>query len=250
MEDLVAIGYSREMAGHILTLLGEEDLLEAYLLRGSRQGCIPVCRGDARFPQRLTRKLGADAPGCLWCKGELSLLGTPMAALVGSRDILPLNREFAREAGRQAARQGYTLVSGNARGADRTAQSACLEAGGRVISVVADGLEDKMPCESMLYVSEEDFDAEFSSQRALSRNRLIHSLGSRTRGAQCSNGHGGTWEGTERNLRCRYSPVFACRDGSDAMRRLSQMGAELIGIDEMGDFPGLESREISFLNRL
>ena len=36
------------------------------------------------------------------------------------------NRTFAEEVGRQAALQGLTLVSGNARGADRAAQESCV----------------------------------------------------------------------------------------------------------------------------
>jgi DegV family protein with EDD domain len=58
----------------------------------------------------------------------LEILKSPGISLVGSRDLNPINEEFAREAGKQAALQSYTLVSGNARGADKTAQNACLAA--------------------------------------------------------------------------------------------------------------------------
>ena len=101
----------------------------------------------------------------------------------------------------RAAEEGLTLVSGNARGADRTAQEACLAAGGRVISIVADELSKQARRRNLLYLSEDDFDGAFSTQRALSRNRCIHALGRMVFVAQSDFGHGGTWDGTVKNLR-------------------------------------------------
>ena len=141
--DLVALGYSGEMARRILSLLAEEARLDHYLSRGRKLGCTPITRVSDGYPLELRKRLGSDSPGCLWARGDIALLDTPKISLVGSRDLLEANRQFAREVGRQAALQGFTLVSGNARGADRTAQDACLAAGGKVISVVADTLADK-----------------------------------------------------------------------------------------------------------
>lgn len=175
-QDLLALGYNPEMAERIYSLLQEEDVLDHYLHRASRGECVAITRVSEGYPLILRHRLGLDSPGCLWAKGDVSVLRTPAIALVGSRDLLHPNREFAREVGRQAALQGITLVSGNARGADRTAQESCLAAGGKVISVVADELSKQPARENLLYISEEDFEAEFSAQRALSRNRVIHAL--------------------------------------------------------------------------
>lgn len=245
-EDLMALGYGRKQAERILALLAQEDVLEHYLNRGRRAGCVPLTRVSGEYPLRLRKRLGLDSPGVLWAKGDLSLLNGPMVALVGSRDLLSTNEAFAREAGRQAARQGYTLVSGNARGSDRTAQYACLAEGGSVISVVADELADKTVRDRMLYLSEEDFDREFTVQRALSRNRVIHALGDKTLVAQCGYGTGGTWDGTVRNLRFGWSPVFCFRDGSAAAAQLEQMGASLIETADLRDFQALCSDTTSF----
>ena len=127
LEDLLAIGYGRDMAYRILALLSEEALLQHYLHKASRRGCIPLTRITEGYPAVLRQRLGEDSPGCLWAKGDLSVLSMPRIALVGSRDISRENEAFAREVGRQAALQGYALVSGNARGADRIAQKTCLE---------------------------------------------------------------------------------------------------------------------------
>lgn len=248
-EDLVKLGYGTDMAQRIVALLDEEDLLLHYLRRAQKAGCVPVPRISPLYPKVLRDRLGDEAPGCLWAKGELGILNDPPISLVGSRDLNPKNAEFAREAGRQAALQGYTLVSGNARGADKTAQEACLASGGKVISIVADALEKHPLRENLLYLSEEDFDGEFSAQRALSRNRCIHALGEKTLVAQCSYQHGGTWDGTVKNLRFHWSDVFCFADGSPAGELLCQMGANPMSLEELSDLKALMGSEDNFLGR-
>lgn len=241
-EDFVAMGYGREMAERILLLLEEQELLDYYVQRGRRAGCIPLTKVSKGYPANVSMLLGNDAPGCLWAKGPLELLEHPMVALVGSRDIQPENLRFAKEVGRQAALQGYVLVSGNARGADRAAQSACLAAGGQVICVIADHLGRMEDQENILYLSEDVYDGAFSVQRALSRNRVIHCLGSRVFVAQCGCQHGGTWDGTLRNLRQEWNPVYCFLDGSEASELLLQLGAEGVEMGDLDDFQGLSPR--------
>jgi predicted Rossmann fold nucleotide-binding protein DprA/Smf involved in DNA uptake len=234
--DLVNMGYGREKAQHIVQLLEEEDLLDYYLARGKQQGCVPVTRVTQGYPNLLNHRLGGDAPGCLWAKGELSLLNTPAISLVGSRELRSENREFAEAVGIFAARRGLTLISGNARGADQAAQNACLQAGGSVISIVADELEKHREKDRILYLSEDGFAEPFSAQRALSRNRCIHAMGRMVFVAQSDFKKGGTWQGSTANLRHNWSPVLCFRDGSEASLALEQAGAYLIGKDELSDF--------------
>lgn len=245
--DLMALGYGREFSQRVVDLLEEEAALEHYLYRGAKMGCRPITRVSPEYPLILRQRLGLDSPGCLWVKGDVSLLNAPAIALVGSRDIREENREFAEEVGRQAALQGLALVSGNARGADRASQNACLGAGGQVISVVADELSKQPFRENILYVSEEDFDEPFSSQRALSRNRVIHALGRMVFVAQSDLGKGGTWDGTVKNLRFGWSPVACFRDESEASVQLEQMGAYLIDKTDVQDFGTLPEQNLSFL---
>ena len=231
--DLLALGYGLEMAECIVALLEEEELLDNYLRKGQGCGCYPLTRVTEGYPVVVRRRLGLDAPGCLWYNGDASLLERPKISLVGSRVIHGANEAFAREVGRQAAIQGYTLVSGNAVGADMIAQESCLAAGGTVISVLATELDQHRERERVLYLAEDGFDHPFSAQRALSRNRVIHCLGEKTLVAQSSLEKGGTWDGCVRNLRFGWSPVFCFDDVSEAMSRLEQMGATLIGIEKL-----------------
>ena len=242
--DLLSIGYNREMSRRVVELLSQEEELDYYLTRGKQAGCVPVTRVNPAYPLILRQRLGLDSPGCLWVKGDISILDTPAISLVGSRELRLPNAAFAEAVGSHAARQGLTLVSGNARGADRTAQKAALKAGGTVISIVADELSKQTIREGILYVSEEDFDAPFSIQRALSRNRCIHAMGRMTFVAQSDHGKGGTWDGTVKNLRHNWSPVACFRDGSEASQQLEQMGAFLIEASDLCDISCLLKAEL------
>lgn len=245
-KDLVQLGYNREMSRRILNLLSEEDALDRYLQRGKQDSCQPVTRVSREYPLILRQRLGLDSPGCLWMKGDIRILQTPAIALVGSRELQEENRAFAEAVGYHAAIQGLTLVSGNARGADRTAQDACLQAGGRVISIVADELCRHREKRNVLYISEDGFEESFSAQRALSRNRCIHALGRMTFVAQSDLYKGGTWDGTVKNLRFGWSPVACLKDGSEAMKQLEQMGAYLVGTEDLQDLSSLLEQEITF----
>ena len=246
--DLTAMGYGEEMAQRILALLDELPLLRHYHAKGWQADCTPITRVSQGYPAILRKRLGLDSPGVLWAKGDLSILQKPMIALVGSRDIAGDNAEFAAAVGREAARQRYVLVSGNARGADRIAQDACLVAGGQVISVVADELMKQSVRENVLFLSEDGYDCAFTSVRALSRNRVIHALGEKTLVAQCTLSKGGTWSGTVRNLKENWSPVFCFRDGSEASAQLEQLGAVGITEKDLEDFDKLKGKTLSLFD--
>jgi predicted Rossmann fold nucleotide-binding protein DprA/Smf involved in DNA uptake len=237
--DLVALGYDTSMAERIFGLLGGISQLREYLRRAENCDCYPVTRLNPVYPLSVRRRLGLDSPGVLWAKGDVTLFGKPAVAVIGSRDLLENNRKFAEEAGRQIAKQGYVLVSGNARGADKTAQEAALEAGGQVISIVADSLQKQPLRRNTLYLSLDAFDADFSAQRALHRNHVIHTMASLTIAAQCSFGKGGTWDGILANLKHGWTPVCCYDDGSEAAAELQNRGVHLIGNPQLEDLPAL-----------
>lgn len=248
VQDLVALGYDWKMAGRIVQLLSDTEQLQWYLKEAARKGCFPVTRISPNYPFQLFKKLGFDTPAILWMKGDAKLLDQLCIALVGSRELRKENMEFAREAGRQIGLQGYTLISGNARGADTVAQEACLEAGGNVISVVADSLQEHPLREHVLYISEDDYDLPFSTQRALSRNRVIHCMASITLVAQCTLEKGGTWDGTTKNLRHNWSEVFCFCDNSAAYAELCLRGANKADLSSLNNLASLLCYEFNRLD--
>ena len=226
--DLLRLGYAQPQARRILHLLADEAALDAYLAQCERQNIVPITRVSPQYPAELVRKLRLHAPAVLFAKGDLSALQGRFVSCVGSRELTEKGRAFAKKVGELAAKEQVVLVSGGAVGADRTAQDACLQAGGSVIEVTPHALTDRPMRERVLYLSEDGFDLPFSAQRALSRNRIIHAMGEKVLVAQTRRGIGGTWSGTTENLRCGWSPVFICDDGSDGMQALTARGAQPI----------------------
>lgn len=232
-EALLAAGCKPELARRVVSLLADTDRADRYLEEAEKRCCRPLTWLDPGYPEILLQKLEDRAPACLWYMGDLSILSAPMVALVGSRDLSIPNGLFAQEVGKQAARHGFALVSGNARGADQIGQNACLANGGKVVSIVADSLCAQAPNPNILYLSEGGWGEIFSAARALSRNRYIHCLASRTFVAQCRSGKGGTWDGTIQNLRAGWSRVYCFDDGSPGCEKLVQNGAASISAREL-----------------
>ena len=225
VKDVRRLGYSEYEAGHIVSLLGRERQLDGYLLAAEKADVAVITRLDARFPQRLREQLGARCPAALFCRGDLRLLQRPCISVVGSRHLASPGAQFAAQAGRLAAREGFTLCSGDAMGADRTAQEACLSNGGSVLIFPATELVYCPIRKNTLYAAEGGFEFGFSAQRALGRNRFIHAMGEKTLVAQTGFGKGGTWSGSLDNLQHEYSPLFVFDDGSEGARALCARGA-------------------------
>lgn len=238
---LLSWGYEEPMARRILGLLSQERELEQYLSRAGELGIGVLTRISPGYPAALLSTLGQDAPAVLFYRGDPMLFGKRRISLVGTREPQEADVAFAREAGIQAARQGYTLVSGNARGCDKVGQQACRKAGGTVISFLADSLAERRrdDAEGVLYCSEGGYDEPFSAQRALSRNRLIHALGEKVLAVHPRLGIGGTWAGCAENLRRGWSPVFLMADGRPGTQALLERGAASVTREELQDLGSL-----------
>lgn len=229
-EDLLyACGLESALRANVLTLLHRRETLRRYL-DAVPEISVVTCLSDG-FPRRL-RALGEDCPPVLFCKGDVSLLKQRCIALVGSRRLFARGSAFAAHIGTLAAKEGFTLVSGGAVGADSIAQEACLAAGGSVICFVPDDLTHYPMQKNLLFCSDEGYEFTFSSARALRRNRFIHALGEKVFVAQCPRCAGGTWAGTQENLRRCLSAVYALQDSSEGIRALAALGAVLLS-----DFP-------------
>ncbi|MBE6932158.1 MAG: DNA-processing protein DprA [Ruminococcaceae bacterium] len=245
--DLAAMGYTEEEAWRICALLDRELRLEHYLDGARARNITLLTRLSPEYPERLHHLLGTNAPPLLFAAGNLELLNRPAISLVGSRALKEAGKRFARRVGSLAAREGFVLVSGNAAGADREGQTACLQAGGSIIAFVADELSRHVPRDEshQLILSESGYDLPFSPARALHRNHLIHALGEKTFVAQCAANQGGTWSGTTENLRRGWSEVYVCDDGSEAMHALCDRGANLLREEDLRSLSALQSAQCS-----
>ena len=242
VKDIRRLGYSEFEAQHIVSLLSRERQLDGYLLAAEKAGIVVITRLDERFPRRLRDQLGGKCPAALFCKGDISLLRSRCVSLVGSRQLRQPGFHFAAQAGALAAKEGFSLCSGDAMGADRTAQEACLSNGGSAVIFPATELVNCSPRDHVLYAAEDGFELGFSAHRALSRNRLIHAMGEKTLVAQTGFGKGGTWSGSLDNLQHEYSPLFVFDDGTEGARALCMRGAT--AVQRLESIEGLEPAQL------
>ena len=98
---------------------------------------------DMRYPKML-REIH-DPPGLLFVKGEFTCGDDVAIAIVGTRHATSYGIRQAERLSGSLARMGITIVSGLARGIDRTAHEAALDAGGRTIAVLGGGFSHIFP---------------------------------------------------------------------------------------------------------
>ena len=122
--------------------LAELRQLSARTLPPSSDDALPFAPltfHSPDYPDAL-RELKAFPP-VLWHRGNTGLLRQRAVGLCGSRDASPRGLCVAADVGRQAAEADTVLVTGLARGVDREAMRAVLDAGGAAIGVLAEGWE-------------------------------------------------------------------------------------------------------------
>ena len=85
-----------------------------------------------------------DPPLFLYCKGDTRLLGSECFSIVGARKSTPKMRDDCKNFSARLSEK-FTIVSGLAEGADAAALEGALDAGGRVISVLANGFDRIYP---------------------------------------------------------------------------------------------------------
>jgi DNA processing protein len=111
----------------------------------SRTGVSVIVERQRKYPPRLRHLY--DPPPILFAIGDLSLMRAPAVAVVGTREHSEYGRSVAETLAGRLAQAGVVVVSGMARGIDRIAHEAALEAGGPTIGVLGCGLDVAYPPE-------------------------------------------------------------------------------------------------------
>lgn len=95
---------------------------------------------DTEYPERL-RQI-ADPPSVLYVKGQLPQIDDELAiTVVGARESTPYGEMSAARFAMDLARRGALVMSGIARGIDSAALTGAITGGGRVISVLGNGID-------------------------------------------------------------------------------------------------------------
>lgn len=198
-------------------LLDRGTALAWCVERWERSGLWLLVRSDAAYPRQLKRRLGWKCPPLLFGCGSRALLAEPGLAVVGARNAMQDDLEFAASLGQQAAANGHSVVSGGAKGVDEAAMLGSLEAEGAAVGVLAAGLQraatfrkwrDALERGALSLISPFGPTAGFSPGNAMGRNRYIYCLATAAVVVASAHGSGGTWAGAVENLRHGWVPLW------------------------------------------
>ena len=225
-------------AARLERLLGRGFLLSQAVERWRARAIWVVSRADAGYPQRLKKRLAEDAPPVLYGCGDASILDAGGLAVVGSRNVDEALIEYTENAGRLTAEAHRVVVSGGARGIDQAAMRGALQAGGKVVGILADGLEkaavrrehrEALMDRRLALICPYDPAARFNVGHAMQRNKLIYALADAALVVNSDYKKGGTWAGASEQLeRLKFVPVYVRTDGEagGGLAELKRLGAE------------------------
>ncbi len=197
-------------------LLDQGSELDKALERWHDSGVWLVTQSDARYPEKLIRRLNRKSPPLLFGMGNALLFDTPALAIVGSRGISEGDKKYSRDLGRFAALQGYTIVSGAARGVDENAMLGALEAGGTAIGYLPGRLlsissskkySHYITKNDLLLVSPYHPESGFSVGNAMGRNKYIYCQSDAAIVVHAGT-TGGTWSGALEALKQKWVPLW------------------------------------------
>ena len=114
--------------------------------RAEALGLRVLCPLDEAYPEAL--KQIHDPPLALYVKGTLTSADRHGIAVIGTRRCSHYGRQAADRLAFQLAKQGYTVVSGLARGIDTAAHEGALKGGGRTLAVLGSGMDCLYPAEN------------------------------------------------------------------------------------------------------
>ena len=98
-----------------------------------------VAWGSPAYPTLLAQIL--DPPVGLYARGDVTHLGRPQLAMVGSRNPTPPGIATAESFAKQLARVGLAITSGLAAGIDSASHRGALAAQGNTVAICATGLD-------------------------------------------------------------------------------------------------------------
>ena len=169
---------------------------------------IPI--NSPAYPRSLIKNLKSGAPCVLYVKGNKDLLKTESTAIVGSRKADSISLEFTENIAKKAVLENKVVVSGFAKGVDRQALDTAIQAHGKSVIVLPQGITTFTSGFRQYYqqiyqgqvtvISIFHPKAAWSKEFAMARNSIIYGLSTEIYVAQ-SDIKGGTWSGVIEGLK-------------------------------------------------
>lgn len=203
----------------IEALMGRGSALGLAMEKWLRAGLWVMTRSDPDYPARLKKRLRTGSPPVLFGCGNRSLLNAGGLAVVGSRNASEQDLAYSKSLGARAASEGFSIVSGGARGVDESAMLGALEAEGTVIGCLADNLmracstakyRNYLMANNIALISPFYPEVGFNVGNAMQRNKYIYCLSDAAMVVH-SGEKGGTWTGAIENERRQWVPLWVKR---------------------------------------
>lgn len=217
----------------------------AFALEGwAKQGIKVLTRANKDYPKKIHKKIGDHRPPVFFAIGNLELLNKSGIGFVGSRSIDTNDQEFTQHKAQLAAKQGYVIVSGGAKGADQAAMLAALEQGGESIGILAESLlkaaaskvfREGLQNNRLLLLSSFYPEAGFNTGNAMARNKYIYALSDAAIVVKSDHSKGGTWAGATENLKKNWTPIWVRNSEHQGNQELIKLGAHPMQ-DDFSDF--------------
>lgn len=124
----------------------EADNIERYVKLLERYNDINIVTYyDCKYPRLLCEI--PNPPLVLYYKGDIELLNSHCIAIVGTRNATAKGKYHARSFAQEFAAQGYTVVSGMAKGIDASAHIGAMSTG-KTCAVLGCGVDVVYPAEN------------------------------------------------------------------------------------------------------
>jgi DNA processing protein len=114
------------------------------------RGVSAALMGDTSYPRLLSQF--RSSPPFLFCLGSAKLLDMPAVGICGARNATDEGIRAAVACGEVAVEDGFTVVSGYARGVDTATHTSALTSGGNTIIVLPEGINHFRVKRSMINV--------------------------------------------------------------------------------------------------
>jgi len=219
------------------TVIPPIEAIEAEMEQAEQIGVKIIASCEPDYPTYLG---AVDPPPPLtFVLGQTDILHKPCIAIVGSRNASAIGQRFARQIANELGNEGYTIISGLARGIDTSAHAGSLKTG--TAAVLGGGVDHVYPRQNAeLYetmtdqgalISESPLGYKATARDFPRRNRIISGLSMGVVVIEAAERSGTLITAryaTEQNREVMAAPGSPLDPRTKGCNRLIQQGAALI----------------------
>lgn len=225
----------------IKKLLGRSASLAFEIANLNKMGIYIITRADEKYPSKIKHVLSKKSPPLFYYCGNLDLLNDDLVGFVGSRNASSADIDYTKSAVKHFLNQGYSIISGGAKGVDKTATEYAIDNGKFAVEILADSLTRRIKEPKiykgiienrLLLLSQSKPSEHFKVGLSMQRNKYIYSLSDFTVVVKSDYEKGGTWTGAKEAINKKYTDV-CCWDNKryNGNQKLIELGASKIDMN-------------------